>query len=411
MSRSAYLTAQEAAVKLGVKLPTLYSYVSRGLIRSETSGKSTRERLYSAEDVERIKERQEQHRDPHKIIAKSLDWGAPLLDSSLTLISDGKLYYRGYDAEVLAASHTIEEVAGLLWEDDLKAWSSRPSRSSKRSTQDAKQSFVALARTYPLIEAFQMSLLMAAAQDPTAYDLRTTAVQQTARKIVQLLTSVAAGRAVGDSIAQTLAQNWLPSQQAAGARLLNAALILLADHEFNVSSFTARCVASASATPYQVVVAGLAALQGAKHGGIINRVEALLDEISKPGDAHRVLARRLKHGEHIPGFGHKLYPEGDPRAPVLLDRMANEFPRSKGLSLSNAIIREAEDLIGEAPTSDFALAVLTRLLNLPEGYGLGIFALGRTIGWLAHAIEQYESDRLIRPRARYTGPMPRGEEI
>ncbi len=156
-----------------------------------------------------------------------------------------------------------------------------------------------------------------------------------------------------------------------------------------------------------MITAGLGALQGAKHGGTVNRVEALLDEIQRPANAPRVLSRRLKRGDDIPGFGHRLYPEGDPRAGVLLELMAEAIPRSPALSLSKAVIREARALIGEEPNSDFASAVLARLLSLPEGYGLGIFALGRTIGWLAHAIEQYQSDRIIRPRARYVGHMPR----
>jgi citrate synthase len=209
-----------------------------------------------------------------------------------------------------------------------------------------------------------------------------------------------------NGIAQTLAQSWMPGQPSKVTRLLNAALILLADHELNVSSFTARCVASAGATPYEVVTAGLAALQGAKHGGTVNRVEALLDEIQRPANAARVLSRRLKRGDDIPGFGHRLYPGGDPRARMLLELMAETISRSPALSLSRAVIQEAKALIGEEPNSDFALAVLARLLNLPEGYGLGIFALGRTIGWLAHAIEQYQSDRIIRPRARYVGHLP-----
>jgi citrate synthase len=138
----------------------------------------------------------------------------------------------------------------------------------------------------------------------------------------------------------------------------------------------------------------------------VNRAEALLNQIRTPDHAGAVLSRRLKHGDEIPGFGHKLYPEGDPRARALLQMMLEKMSRSSALALSNAVIQKTRALIAEEPNSDFALAVLARLLNLPEGYGLGIFALGRTIGWLAHAIEQYQSGRLIRPRARYVGVMP-----
>jgi citrate synthase len=155
-----------------------------------------------------------------------------------------------------------------------------------------------------------------------------------------------------------------------------------------------------------VAVAGLSALQGVKHGGGVSKAETMLNEIRTPDHAAQSLSRRLKHGENIPGFGHKLYPDGDPRARALLQMMAEIMPRSSALALSNAVIEKVRALIGEEPNSDFALAVLARLLNLPEGYGLGIFALGRTIGWLAHAIEQYQSSYMIRPRARYMGVMP-----
>jgi citrate synthase len=405
MPQSPFLTAQEAAAELGVKLPTLYSYVSRGLIRSEASGNITRERRYYAEDVQRLKERQEQRRDPTSAIAEALHWGAAVLESELTLIHDGKLYYRGYDAVSLASQHTVEEVAGLLWKGNLQAQLNGLNKPVTKSARVQMERLVSLLRPYPLIESFQIALLMTASEDPMAYDLRPGAVEQTGIRILRLLTAVAAGQVEESGIAQTLAQSWMPGQPSKVTRLLNAALILLADHEFNVSSFTARCVASAGATPYEVVTAGLAALQGAKHGGTVSRVEALLDEIQKPANTARVLSRRLKRGDDIPGFGHRLYPEGDPRARGLLELMSDAIPRSPALSLSKAVIQEAKALIGEDPNSDFALAVLARLLNLPEGYGLGIFALGRTIGWMAHAMEQYQSGRIIRPRARYVGRM------
>lgn len=406
MSQLRYLTAQEAAAQLGVRLPTLYAYVSRGLIRSEASGKSQRDRRYHAEDVQRLKQRREQRRDPTRAAAQALDWGAPVLESALTLISEGKIYYRSQEAVTLASQHSVEEVAALLWTGDTQAQIITLSEPPTKSARAQMEKLISYARAYPLIEAFQMALLRAASDDPTAYDLRPSAVAQTGGRILRLLTAVAAGQVSAAPMAQTLAQSWMPSRQVKVIRLLTATLILLADHELNISSFTARCVASAGATPYQVVVAGLAALQGVKHGGNVNRVEALLDEIREPANAHRVLSRRLKRGDLIPGFGHKLYPADDPRGRVLLHWIAEVTPRSPALSLANVVIQETKTLIGEEPTIDFALAVLTRALGLAEGYGLGLFALGRTLGWLAHAIEHYQSNRMIRPRARYTGVLP-----
>lgn len=406
MSQSRYLTAREAAKQLGVSMPTLYAYVSRGLIRSEAGGDVRRQRRYHVEDIQRLRERKEQRRDPTRAAAQALHWGAPLLESSLTFINEGKLHYRGYDAVTLASEHNVEEAAALLWSGNLQAHIATFNEPLTKPGRIKLQKLISQVKPYPLIESFQMALLMASADDPTSYDLRPGAVAQTGGRILDLLTAVIAGQPVEHRIAQTLAQNWMPSQPTKAVKLLNAALILVADHELNISAFTARCAASAGATPYMATVAGLSALQGVKHGGNVNRVEALLNEIRTPDKAGTVLNRRLRHGDEIPGFGHKLYPEGDPRGRALLQMMTETMPRSAALSLSNAVIQKARTLIGEEPNSDFALAVLARLLNLPEGYGLGIFALGRTIGWLAHAIEQYQSNSLIRPRARYVGVMP-----
>jgi len=409
MSQPRYLTAREAAKQLGVSMPTLYAYVSRGLIRSEAGGDIRRQRRYHAEDIQRLQERKEQRRDPTRATTQALHWGAPLLESALTFINEGKLYYRGYDAVTLTSEHTIEEAAALLWTGDSYAQIAAFNEPVTKPARIKLEKLISQVQPYPLIESFQMALIMASSDDPTAYDLRPGTVAQAGGRILHLLTSVASGRVVEGSIAQALAQSWMPSQETKATKLLNAALILVADHELNISSFTARCAASAGATPYMVAVAGLAALQGVKHGGSVSRVEALLNGIRVPDNAGPVLSRRLKHGDDIPGFGHKLYPEGDPRAQALLQRIAETMPRSAALSLSNAVVQKARELISEEPNSDFALAMLARLLNLPEGYGMGIFALGRTIGWMAHAIEQYQSNRLIRPRARYVGLMPHAD--
>jgi citrate synthase len=407
MPQSRYLTAREAAKQLGVSLPTLYAYVSRGLIRSEADGNIQKQRRYHGEDVQRLRERKEQRRDPTRATAQALHWGTPLLESSLTFINEGKLHYRGQDAVTLASQNTVEETAALLWTGDIHAQIVAFNEPLTKSAHSKLEKLISQVKPYPLIEAFQMALLMASSEDQIAYDLRPGAVVQTGGRILHLLTAVAAGPVSEGGIAQTLARGWASQQPTKADKLLNAALILMADHELNISSFTARCTASAGATPYMVAMAGLSALQGVKHGGSVSKAETLLNEIRTPNNAGPLLSRRLKHGEDIPGFGHKLYPEGDPRARALLQMMAGIMPRSPALSLSDAVIEKVGALLGEEPNSDFALAVLARLLNLPEGYGLGIFALGRTIGWLAHAIEQYQSNHLIRPRARYVGVMPR----
>jgi citrate synthase len=145
-----------------------------------------------------------------------------------------------------------------------------------------------------------------------------------------------------------------------------------------------------------------------KHGGNTERVEAFLAEAEATGSAERVVAARLRRGETVPGFGHQLYPDGDPRAEALLAAVRAAYPHSEERRLASAAAVAAADLMDERPNVDFALAVLARALELPPGAALALFALGRTVGWVGHAIEQYGTDRIIRPRARYVGEQPAG---
>ncbi len=397
MVKVRYLSAQEAARELDISLPTLYAYVSRGLIRSEAAGGGKRSRRYNAEDVQRLKDRKAARHHPEKLAERALHFGTPLLDSALTLIEDGRLFYRGLNACQLAQSVTFEQVASLLWMGDTMTTLPAvglvlPPQWEKVRSQIAG---------WPLFEQFQVLLPLAAAGDAAAYDLRSTSVIQTGARILELLMSVTMGEQTPGSIAERLAQTWCPDKSGA-ATLLNAALILCADHELNISSFTARCVASAGSTPYAAVSAGLCALQGTKHGGNTSRVEALMREVGQPAQSRQVIADRLRRGEAIPGFGHPLYPQGDPRAAVLLNMLSAQHELELPLTVAQTVM----DLIGEPPNIDFALVALSYGLGLPPGTPLVLFALGRTAGWIGHLLEQYATDRLIRPRARYVGALP-----
>ncbi len=256
----------------------------------------------------------------------------------------------------------------------------------------------------PPVEAFQVSLSLAGARDPAAYDLRPAAVARAGGCILRLMAGVAAGEA-SQGVAETLRRGWRLRDPEATA-LIDAALVLCADHELPVSTFVARCVASSEATPYAVVVAGLSAMAGVKHGGQIELVEAFLREVDASGDGPAVISGRLRRGERIPGFGHSLYPEGDPRGAGLLRLVAGACPESPAVELSEAVAEDMLRLMGGRPTVDFALATVARALELPAGGAIALFGLGRTVGWIGHAIEQYESDSLIRPRARYVGEQP-----
>lgn len=402
MAAPAYMTAQEAAAALDISLSTLYAYVSRGLIRSEAVGK-TRTRRYRVEDIHTIQHRKEQRRNPSKVAEHALRWGEPILESAISLIADGQVYYRGHNALTLATTRTVEEVAWLIWTGNLSHPPDIPSGPDLSSRWETIRHSMS---NLPAFEAIQVLLPLAAAEDWTAYDIRPTAAAHTGLRILRLLAAIAVGQWPSTQpIAGILQHGWTPTTPQAITGL-NTALIICADHELNISSFTARCVASAASTPYAAVIAGLAALQGTKHGGHTARVEALFSEVGTPQHARTVLSQRLRRGEAMPGFGQHLYPAGDPRCQHLLKLTEKICPNVPAVVLSQAIREAAYDLIGEYPNVDYGLVTLALALNLPPSGALTLFAIGRAIGWIGHAIEAYQEDQLIRPRARYVGVAP-----
>lgn len=391
--RPEWLDAKSATRLLDVNRATLYAYVSRGYVRSEPVPGRPRERRYAREDVERLRVRAEERRNPEKAAANALRWGVPILESSITLIADGTLYYRGHEVAELARSRSLEEVASLIWTGAFDA-----------DIFDTPLHVISGAPgpDLPFVNRAQSVLPLVAARDELAFDLRPRSVAQTGWRIVNLLTSVAASsQELEATVEETLARAWAPKKKDA-ASIIRAALIVCADHELNVSAFTARCVASASSNPYAVVVAGLAALEGTKHGGATARVDALWRELRRARELRAKLAERMRRGESIDGFGHPLYAKGDPRASLLLEML----PKSAELTFADKFAETAEQIVGEKPNLDFALVAVERGLDLPRGSALALFAIGRTIGWIAHAIEQYGQDAMIRPRAKYVGPKP-----
>jgi citrate synthase len=412
-----WMTAAEAAGVLRVSRATLYAYVSRGYVRSQSMPGTSRERGYSRDDVERLRRRTEERRDPDKATARALQWGMPVLESSIALIDGARLYYRGHDAATLARSRSIKEVASLVWTGRFD---------STFSTKLLDDSSVAPSPgdDLPFVARAQSMLAAASARDPLAFDLRPESAALCGWRILHILTEAAtqpssttarrAGRVLSArgarpvdppvTIDRALAGAW--NVNARGVDMLRAALILCADHELNVSSFTARCVASAGSHPYAVVIAGLAALEGPKHGGASARVESMLASMRRARDLKAAVAARLRRGERIDGFGHPLYRQGDPRATMLLELLRQRYGRSAELAFVVDVADAASSATRERPNVDFALAALARVLRLPPGSPLVLFAIGRTIGWIGHAIEQYTTGQLIRPRAKYVGVVP-----
>ena len=399
-----YLSAQEASEILQINITSLYAYVSRGLIRSEQGEGKSRAKRYHSEDVYKLAERKEARKNPEKLVENALHWGTPILESSITLIKNNQLFYRGISINELVDNWTFEEVASLIWQPNLNH---RQNLFTAQRKEDNQSMINRVEKQLDYIEGLQAMLAVISASDYSAYDTKRDKVINTGSKILGLMVQYVADQVNHDSssLANHLA-NTVGDGSEICEKLLNSALIACADHELNISTFTARCIASAQSNPYASVIGGLSALRGTKHGGHTERVEALFTEIDYSGSIEAVVSGRLKRGEIIPGFGHHLYPEGDPRAHILLNQLEKLLPENHAVMLSRRISEVVENLTTRKPTIDFALVTLCRSLSLPKGFPLALFAIGRTAGWIGHILEQYETNQLIRPRAKYTGPQP-----
>ncbi|RKP46538.1 citrate synthase family protein [Trinickia fusca] len=394
-----YLNSAEAAARLGVSRQTLYAYVSRGLLRAEHGGKQ-RESRYLAADVERLAGQRARGRKPKEVAKAALNWGTPVLESGITLIEAGQLFYRGVNALDLANSASLEEVAALLWQcDERTAFGDR--------APTAPAVLRTLFKHYGDQRAEQalLPLFTVASEDaPTAIWQQSADRQaEGCGDLVRILAACLLRTQPDTSpIHMQCARAWGVGR--AGAELIRMALVLCADHELNASSFTGRCIASTNASLRAVVIGGLAGLSGGRHGATTARGEALWDELGSK-DVERKMRDRLSRGDDLPGFGHPLYPDGDVRAGLLLSRVLPRHPQWR------AMFDTGSSLVGEKPSVDLALVALRRHLRLPVGAAFGLFALGRSIGWIAHGLEQREHPDLIRPRAVYTGIRPAGIEV
>lgn len=356
-------SAQDAACRLGISRASLYAYVSRGLIRSFSSPHDPRQRLYALDDVEILVERKTRFRRPIAAAATALDWGLPVLETSITQIRDGRPFYRGRDAVALARTATLEETARLLIGGLDEAAFRHPSgRPPGSLTEPALGPHAFVAQAIRLLSS------------PAPKETRAAEVAA----ILRLMAAAGSGADPGtEPIHRHLASAWGASRQATDA--IRRALVLCADHELSTSAFAVRVTASTGASLRNAIIGGLVALSGPYHGGMIERVRAFLDDpgISPP-----------------PGFRHRLYPDGDPRAAALLENVPL-------LAADATTLKAVEAMSGDKPSIDMALVMMERAYGLPIGASFALFAIGRAAGWLAHAIEQRSQATLIRPRARY----------
>jgi len=378
-----WLTAEEATARLGVSRQTLYAYVSRSRIGAIAAPEDPRRSLYDAADIRRLSQRNRGGRSRRAVAASTISWGEPILVSAITRIEGGQLEYRGQDAIELSASATLEEVAALLWQAETMppATASRPWPRARATTDVAGRCISAMAE-----------LAMAG-----RWTGRTDSVLPDAMRILHRLAWAAVGlpgTAARPSapVHAAMASAWGLGPKAAD--LIRRALVLVADHELNASTYATRVVASTRAPLGACVLAGLTALVGPLHGGMTDELRHLLADPLVAADPSAAVALRLARGEQIPAFGHPLYPDGDARARALLEHLR---PPPRVLRLMQAV----HNATGIEPNIDCALLILEQRLRLPAGTALAVFAVGRTVGWIAHALEQWRDGALIRPRAVY----------
>ena len=350
MAPSRYLSAKEACAELGIRPQTLYAYVSRGLIRSETGDQRQRSRQYYREDIERLRRHKELRARPEAVAEQALRAGDPVLESALSRIDDDDLYYRGISVSELARESKVEEVAALLWTGD-RSLQIEEFAGETRLNGISPTLIAELARLSK-VEQMQALLPAIGAQDPAAFATAPPHIHQCGARILRFTTLIATAQDKTDSgIAQTLQSAWLPGRPET-ARLIEAALILCADHELNVSTFTCRTVASSGASLYAVITAGLSALQGPRHGGATSRLEALWDEAESANSVGDTITSRLKRGDVIEGFGHVVYRGVDPRAKILMELLEEAVPNAAELALAKALIEEVGKRTGLAHNVD-----------------------------------------------------------
>jgi citrate synthase len=397
-----WIDAAEAARRLGVKPATLYAYVSRGLLtrRAHADGRRS---LFDAGEIAALRDRTAPARDGHQLS----------FVSAVTALGADRPYYRGRDALGLASDSSYEWVAEWLWAGAEPAtqprWDARP---------DAVAKAVAAQRALPPetlpLDRMQLIVTAMAITDPLRFSVDREAVLATTRAlvagVVEALPAVSPRKTTaGTSLAARLWPRLTPAAPRAElVRLLDAALVLLADHELAASTVAARVAASVKADPYAVIGAGLGVVSGPMHGGASLGAERMLAEISRPADAARVIGERIRDGDRIPGFGHAVYKSGDARGTFLLERVRAAAPKHPRLSVSEAVLAELETRGLPAMNVDFAVATMAAVCGMVTGAGELIFALARCAGWIAHALEEYDRRGPLRPRATYAGP-PIGE--
>lgn len=422
MTESTRWTASETAARLGVKAETLYAYVSRGLLtRVRTPGGSR----FDPVEVERFAAARRRSPDrPAIVVRDGRPSGGPLMtiDTDVALIEDDELYYRGRPATGLARTTDFETVCQWLWTGEF----TQPVRFTglPGSTQAVRQVLAAMPAEATPTDGIQVMVPVVAALDPLREVLDPDSVASRAGALLATLAagvsdqpSQPTGARLADQLCAALAGNDHASfdrlRTASFDRLrrplgecVNAALVLLVDHDLAVSTLAARAAASARAHPYAVVLSGLGALDSALHGNASRAAYRMLAAVLAGEDSRAVISRTLAAGRTgVPGFGHRIYRAADPRAELIFDMLGDLDGAGPALAAAEAINGIVTDRGAIFRNVDLGLATLALAAGMGEDAGEVIFSIARIGGWIAHGLDEYQRPPLrLRPVGRYVGP-------
>lgn len=381
-----FMSADEAAAALGVSLTTLYAYVGRKGIRSEKQAGSKSRRYWRA-DVEKARTRGGPPPPPT---------GGLVASTRITLLTPNGPFYRGICAVDLAETATLEETAALLWNAESAFEGPAPSLPAEYAA--ANQALAGLpryARAIPLLSLIEQG-------NPRAHDLSTEGYARAGAGVIRCFAGIVAGappsrEPIHDMLAKALG---VPDH----ADLIRRSAVLAADHELDPTTYAVRAAANTGITPYGAAMAGLVAGRGRRLSlGRSELVARFVEEVLNDDPKEAVLSR-FRTGEAIPGFGRYAYGDRDPRAEALLAALYDQAPKP-AIDRLRTTVALAEDLAGAHPDFIVPAIFLGRLLGL-KGEELAVSTIGRMVGWIAHAMEQFHDSELFRPRTTYSGPLP-----
>lgn len=382
-----WLETPAAAARLGLKRETLYAYAARGQLRQRRTSDGRRSE-YAIADLDRLAIRGRRGAPARR--------EAIAIRSAVTRIEARGPSYRGHLAVELATEVGFEEVVEVLWRTATPTSPTWPVPDAPHAA--ARAALSGLPSDLDPVLRLPVAVAAAASADPLRGEVRPSAVHVAGRGILTTMVAVMGGKGDGP-LAARLARGLRGRAQARTRALLDTALVLLADHELAASTVAARAAASTRADPYAVVLAGLAVIGGGRHGTASRPVERTLRAVDAGATTAIALA---EHDAAGAGFGHPLYPDGDPRATRLLEAVRQHGPATR-VAHVDRVLAVAADRGLPPPNVDLALAAVSHVLDTPVGTGGVLFAIARTAGWIAHGLEQYDDGTLLRPRAVTAG--------